>query len=84
MWDFSSPTRIEPRPSVLGVWNPSHWTTREVPESSILRAAPKGLFLQSFSKLGTKGQSHRHCAKQSFQWGVGLLEGQRISKVGRK
>ena len=30
MQDLSSLTRDQPRPPVLGVWNLSHWTTREV------------------------------------------------------
>ena len=30
MWDLVPRLGIEPRPPVLGVWNPDHWTTREV------------------------------------------------------
>ena len=30
MWDLVLQPRIKPRPSVLGVWGLSHWTTREV------------------------------------------------------
>ena len=31
LWDFSSPTRIEPGPSAVKVQSPNHWTTREFP-----------------------------------------------------
>ena len=30
MWDLVPRLGIKPRPPVLGVWNPGHWTTREV------------------------------------------------------
>ena len=36
MWDLVPFLGIKPRPPALGVWSLSHWTTREVPESSAL------------------------------------------------
>ena len=36
MWDLLPCLGIKPRPPALGVWSLSHWTTREVPESSAL------------------------------------------------
>ena len=32
MWDLVPQLRIEPRPSAVGAWSLSHWTTREVPD----------------------------------------------------
>ena len=31
LWDLSSLTRVDPRPSAVEVWSPNHWTAREVP-----------------------------------------------------
>ena len=31
MWDLAPAPQIEPRPTALGTWSLSHWTTREVP-----------------------------------------------------
>ena len=34
MWDLVPRPGIEPRPSALGTWSLTHWTTREVPMPS--------------------------------------------------
>ena len=34
LWDLVPQPGIEPGPSAFGVWNLSHWTTREVPLTS--------------------------------------------------
>ena len=35
MWDLVPWSGIEPGPPALGAWSLSHWTTREVLESSV-------------------------------------------------
>ena len=40
MWDLVPWPGIEPGPRALGVWNLSHWTTREVPVMYILTFIP--------------------------------------------
>ena len=35
MWDLVPKLGIEPRPPASRAWSLSHWTTREVPQSSI-------------------------------------------------
>ena len=36
MWHLVPQPETEPRPSTLGTWSLSHWTTREIPEGNIL------------------------------------------------
>ena len=31
LWDLSSLTSVDPRPSAVEAWSPNHWTAREVP-----------------------------------------------------
>ena len=36
MWHLVPQPETEPRPSTLGTWSLSHWTTREIPKGNIL------------------------------------------------
>ena len=38
MWDLSSLTRDQTRVLCIGVWSLNHWTTREVPRGSYIKA----------------------------------------------
>ena len=56
MWDLAPQAGIEPRPPVLGAWSLSHWTTKEVPKSSLLTVPYQRFFKVKNSDRKGRGE----------------------------
>ena len=51
LWDLVPWPEIEPRPSALGTWSPSHWTTREIPHIGLFCSCLEHVWIPKASQI---------------------------------
>ena len=69
LWGLSPQPGVEPGPSAVKAWSPSHWTTREFPLFVVV-VVPLGLCCctQAFSSCNEAGLLWLWCAGCSLEW----------------